>query len=85
MDLGDGRRALVTFEVRLRVCKGCGDRVEHFTLCDWKLTGPKEGKTCSAVSCARCSTNVGVDKDLCPPHARLWDKHPANPRNKASH
>ncbi len=73
-------------EVRDRVCKGCGARIpeDHGVLCDWKLTGPKEGKTCDAFVCRDCARNVGPDKDLCPAHGRLWDKHPSNPRNKAT-
>jgi hypothetical protein len=52
--------------------------------CDWKLTGRKKAKTCDRWLCAGCATSVGENKDLCPPHARAWDAHPANPKNAAS-
>lgn len=54
-------------------------------LCDWKLAGAKAGKTCDRFMCLGCAVKVGEDKHLCEPHGKLWDKHPANPRNKASH
>lgn len=63
-------------------CKFCKTRVREFVLCDWKLKGEKAGQTCDAVMCRRCATKVGEDKDLCPPHARVWDKDPRNPKNK---
>ena len=43
-------------------------------LCDHKL---KNGKTCDRPMCARCAKNVGPDRDLCPPHARLEERAPA--------
>lgn len=64
-------------------CKFCGTRVDAVVLCDWKLKGEKAGQTCSAAMCRKCATRVGDDKDLCPPHNRLWDKDPRNPKNKA--
>ena len=62
----------------------CGRRA--IALCDWKLKGKaltKTGatRTCSAPLCNACRTNVGPEKDLCGPHARLWEKHPKNPKN----
>jgi hypothetical protein len=64
---------------RRRACKFCGDLVDDVVLCDWKLTGTKAGKTCSAPCCRRCAASVGADKDLCPPHKRAWDTDPRNP------
>lgn len=29
-------------------------------------------KTCSASVCDRCAVRLGPDKDLCPPHGRVW-------------
>lgn len=68
-----GRRERVTR------CKFCGEPTGPTILCDWKLTGPKAGQTCDAPMCRRCAAAVGEDRDLCPPHKRLWDKHPKNP------
>lgn len=64
-------------------CKHCGEIAE--IQCDWKLTGKKAGKTCDAWLCRRCARpvgddKVGDDKDLCPPHAHAWDRHPKNPQ-----
>lgn len=70
---------------RKRVCVGCGARVNESAgrLCDWKLTGPKEGKTCDRFACTRCAKSA-PDKDLCPTHAALWARHPKNPANRAA-
>lgn len=52
-------------------CK-CGEPAD--ILCDEPLRGGKRGKTCSAPCCRSCATNIGKDKDLCPPHAREREK-----------
>lgn len=58
---------------------GCGART--VALCDWKLHGAKEGKTCSAKLCARHTFKPAPDKDLCPAHRAAyatWQlRHPA--------
>jgi hypothetical protein len=51
-------------------------------LCDWKLRGREAGKTCDAKLCRACAVTVGEDKHLCPPHGRVWDRHPASPKNR---
>jgi hypothetical protein len=61
-------------------CSACGDLVADHILCDWRLAGAKAGKTCDRKCCRRCARHVGEDKDLCPAHAALWDKHPRNPQ-----
>lgn len=43
-------------------------------LCDFPLTGPKAGQTCSAPLCGGCSKSMGKDLDYCPAHARLAAK-----------
>lgn len=58
-------------------CVNCGAATDR--VCDWKLTGPKAGKTCDRPVCAKCSTRPAADKDLCPAHARAWAAHPKNP------
>lgn len=62
---------------RRKRCATCGRSAT--ALCDWKLAGKKKGKTCDAPICSTCATSPAKGKDLCPPHARLWAKHPANP------
>lgn len=43
-------------------------------LCDFPLTGPKTGQTCSAPLCGGCSTRVGKVLDYCPAHARYTEE-----------
>ena len=70
---------------RTTVCKFCNEPIRGAVLlCDWKLTGTKAGKTCDAPMCRRCAAAVGADKDLCPPHKRVWDADPRNPARKPS-
>jgi len=59
-------------------CANCKRRACR--LCDWKLKGPKAGKTCDRPLCATCSVTPIMadgtkvkDKDLCPAHARAWE------------
>lgn len=81
----DGKPAgfICTSRTRRRTCADCGAQVAEYKLCDWRLAGAKKGKTCSRVTCNRCATSVGPDKDLCRPHAAMWAKHPLNPKNYA--
>lgn len=67
-------------EPRPKPCRACGRPATK--ACDWKLKGKQKNRTCSAPLCAPCATNVGPGKDLCPAHARAWETHPANPKNK---
>jgi hypothetical protein len=70
---------------RKKACAACGDPRADYE-CDWKLRGKQKGKTCSRSICDRCATQVGgpgVDKHLCPPHAKAWEDHPGNPKNRA--
>ena len=53
----------------MRKCVVCGYKAE--ILCDAALSGPKAGKTCDKPLCKRCAVHVGIDKDLCPAHARM--------------
>lgn len=84
VDLGDGTFALITVEVRMRTCKGCGARMmeDRGNLCDWKVDGKKRSKTCDAFVCNGCARRVGPDKDLCPAHAKMWDEHPKNTKEQ---
>lgn len=84
--LPDGSSGFVCTRGARRVrCVGCGELVHDHVLCDWKLTGPKAGKTCDAKICRSCTTSPASDKDLCPAHARAWANHPRNPRAQVVH
>lgn len=52
-------------------CTGKGNSRPTTKLCDWKVG---EHSTCSATMCDEHATNVGVEKDLCPPHNIRWEK-----------
>ena len=53
---------------RTKPCK-CGR--PSTVLCDFELTGPKQGKTCDAPLCPHCATHIGKNRDLCPIHAAM--------------
>lgn len=55
-------------------CSSCLDPAAY--LCDWKLPG----RLCSARLCAGHTTEAGLDKHLCPPHASRWRVDPRNPK-----
>ena len=40
-------------------------------LCDYPVAGEKTGTTCDAPMCDRHATNVGPNRDYCPPHQRI--------------
>ncbi|HEX2679556.1 MAG TPA: helix-turn-helix transcriptional regulator [Polyangiales bacterium] len=48
-------------------CK-CGDRATK--QCDFELSGPKQGQTCDAFLCGRCSVVMGPNRHYCFPHYR---------------
>lgn len=81
----DGRPVVgivCTGRTRRKRCAECGESAPY--LCDWKLTGPKAGKTCDRPVCARCATvpvldgAPAPDRHLCRPHADRWARHPKN-------
>lgn len=78
----DGKLVAVLCGVRRsrHKCRSCGQTSMY--QCDWKLSGPKKGKTCDAHICGSCAREVGPDKHLCPPHQRVWDAHILNPKNQ---
>lgn len=65
---------------RQKTCSvpGCGRPSER--QCDWKIEGEK---TCARHLCATHAKRVGDEKDLCPPHAKVWAVHPKNPENES--
>jgi hypothetical protein len=48
------------------VCKGAAG-----LLCDWPLTGPKAGSTCSRALCAKHAFQPTTGVDYCPAHAEV--------------
>ncbi len=46
----------------------------HTRLCDFRLTGRKEGKTCDAKLCDDCAMPAGPGLDYCPPHTRFVER-----------
>lgn len=54
-----------------KFCKGCGRPAD--LLCDWKVKGKASG-TCDAPICLRCTMSPAPDKDLCPEHAKAFEK-----------
>lgn len=67
--LPNGFSAIVCSSRKRDRCK-CGRPAT--LLCDWKVPKRKSG-TCDSPICAQCATNVGPDKDLCPPHAEAYE------------
>ena len=53
-----------------RRCVVCG-RPNQLMLCDFPLTGSKQGQTCSRPVCVVHAVHTDPDYDLCPAHARL--------------
>lgn len=58
--------------VHVRRCRTCG--APSTKLCDFPLRGEKAGQTCDVPLCDRCAVSQGVNRDYCPPHARLVEK-----------
>jgi hypothetical protein len=46
-------------------------------LCDFPLTGSKQGKTCDRSVCSKCAVHRDPDTDYCPPHGRLIEAREA--------
>ena len=66
---GDGFTAIVCTRGRKsKPCVVCGR--PHAKLCDYPLTGEKQGKTCDRALCAQHTAHVPPDTDYCPTHAR---------------
>lgn len=62
-------------------CDHVGTRLCDFPV-DFVLAhGPKAGqrvkRTCDAPVCPCHATSIGPDRDLCPPHAKSWERRKA--------
>jgi len=68
---GTGYMAVVCRRGSTRRCI-CGRPATQ--LCDFKLYGAMEGKTCDRPICGRCATHAGPDTDYCPPHAKIQQR-----------
>lgn len=60
---------------RARDCAFCGTSTRDYKLCDFPLRGKRAGATCSKPMCTKCSTSIGENRDLCPPHMRMAREH----------
>ncbi len=72
IDLGGGVTAIAcTRGERRKTCSTPGCTGPARKLCDFRVTR-RNGKTgtCDRPICDQCATNVGTDRDFCPPHAR---------------
>ena len=76
-----GVRAVVCTRVRRRRCTSCDTLTDDGRLCDFKVRtkskrAKKPWRTCDRFICAGCAVTPIEDpeKDLCPPHARLWER-----------
>lgn len=58
---------------RIRRCVGCGVGLKPgvMLLCDARLKG---GGTCDKPICPKCTTKPAEGKDLCPNHARQYER-----------
>ena len=54
---------------QIKLCLSCGAPATK--LCDFKLLGVKEGKTCDRPLCVRCAKKVTGGLDYCPGHHQL--------------
>lgn len=60
---------------RARACSSCGTSTKDYHLCDFPLRGKRAGATCSKPVCTTCTTPIGENRDLCPPHMRMAREH----------
>jgi len=59
-----------------KACVCCGRPSSK--LCDFPLTGAKEGSTCDRALCANCAVHRAPDTDYCPTHGRMIDSSAAS-------
>ncbi len=70
--------AIVCTRGRRRRCVHCGGPASQ--LCDFPgLRGGKPA-TCDVPLCRHCSIRIRGDRDLCRPHAALWDHETNQPK-----
>lgn len=69
----EGHTVILCGRDRIHACVVCGEIAGY--LCDWRRPA---GGTCDAAICKTHRINVGISKDLCPDHAKVWENHPAN-------
>lgn len=68
--LGGGHAIVCGPRARRRKCAECGRPAD--LLCDARLKG--KAKTCDRPICDRCTTSPAEGKDLCPEHARAYER-----------
>lgn len=62
--VGDVPVIVCTSRTRVRKCEFCSG------IATLQCDGLRKGKSCDAFMCARCAQPAGVNRDLCPRHAR---------------
>lgn len=67
---------------RAAPCSVPGCSASHERLCDFPLKGKKAGQTCDAKLCLEHATRVGLDRDYCPPHAKLAKRESSSTEEK---
>ena len=72
-----GGGAAIVCGTRARQRCACGAPATR--LCDWKVPGKRSG-TCDAPLCAAHATSPARGKDLCPDHARAFERWKSNRR-----
>lgn len=63
-------------------CRHCGRWADPARLCDYPMPARKS-KTCDAVMCLGCATQVGPDKDICPDHLAQYREEEKRGRSEA--
>lgn len=73
-----GTRMIVCGPRRIKVCCVCGAPATKE--CDWKMRKLPSGRvaTCDKGLCDAHTFSPAPEKDLCPPHRKAWEEHPAN-------
>lgn len=74
LDLPGGGVAIVCGRSPSKRCK-CG-KVATIQ-CDYPVVRKGVAGTCDRHCCRSCATNVGPNRDFCPPHARLAEEERA--------
>jgi len=69
--LPNGASAIICTNERRKLCLECGRAAT--LLCDWKVPERRSG-TCDEPICRSCATAVAPEKDLCPTHAREFER-----------
>jgi len=79
LTMSDGQALIVCGAIKVATCYLCGK--EATKLCDWH-GGQK--RTCDRGLCDEHATSPAPNKDLCPPHAKMWAERNARAASAAA-